>query len=115
LWILWENHSVRKKPNLSLIVPKHYTNAIKEKPGRPMIISQAIGLKKVLENLPILIRDDELIVGTFDKDIPVAIPQLEATGFRILNELDPLPTREVNPIDVKEEDKKIFREELAPF
>lgn len=109
------NEAVRQTPILSLIVPLNYTRVIKENPGKPMIINQALGFKKVLQNLPILIRRDEIIVGTFDDDIPVAIPRPEATGLRILKELDILPNRNVNPIRVREDDKKIFRDELAPF
>lgn len=107
--------AVRKTPILSLIVPKNYTEAIKEKPGRPSIITQAKGLKNTLEDLPTVIRGDELIVGTFDKEVPVAIPRPEATGLRILKELDLLPERAVNPIRVRENDKELFRNKLAPF
>ncbi len=105
---------VRDTPYLSLIVPISYTKALKEH-GKPMIIRQAEGLKYTLEALPILIRPDELIVGTFDEKIPVAIPRLEASGFRIMNELELLPKRAVNPINVSNEDVRILRDEIAPF
>jgi formate C-acetyltransferase len=107
--------AVRNIPIISLKVPINYTKAFKKKLARPTIITQAEGFKNVLEDLPIIIRKDELIVGTFDEDVPVAIPRMEATGLRILKELDILPNRDVNPIRVREEDKRIFREELAPF
>jgi formate C-acetyltransferase len=107
--------AVKNTPILSLKVPINYTKAISESPGIPMIIRQVLGLKYTLEALPTIVRKDELIVGTFDEDIPVAIPRPEATGLRILKELDLLPNREVNPIRVKNEDKKIFQERLAPF
>ena len=97
---------VREIPHLSLIVPSSYTKILKETAGKPMIIRQALGLKQTLENLPIIIRPDELIVGTFDKDIPVAIPRMEGSGFRILKELNGLPYRDLNPIKVNDEDIK---------
>ena len=106
---------IREIPHLSLIVPLSYTKVLKETFGKPMIIRQALGLKHTLENLPIIIRPDELIVGTFDKNVPVAIPRMEGSGFRILKELNGLPNREVNPIKVKEEDKKKLSESIAPF
>ena len=106
---------VRNTPYLSLKVPIGYTRVLKETLGEPMIIRQAKGLKFTLENLPVIIRPDERIVGTFDEDIPVAIPRLEASGFRILKELETLSNRDVNPINVKDEDVKILREEIAPF
>ena len=109
------NDLVRNTPHISLKVPINYTKALKESPGSPMIIRQAEGLKYTLENLPIIIRPDELIVGTFDENVPVAIPRFEGSGFRILKELEILPNRTVNPINITEEDIKILREEIAPF
>jgi pyruvate formate-lyase/glycerol dehydratase family glycyl radical enzyme len=106
---------VRNTPHISLKVPLSYTKAIKETSGKPMIIRQAEGLRFTLESLPIIIRPDEIIVGTFDKNIPVAIPRLEASGFRIMKELDILPNRNINPININEQDKKLLREEIAPF
>ncbi len=109
------NELVRETPNLSLKVPLSYMEVLKRTFGKPMIIRQAEGLKNTLENLPIVIRPDELIVGTFDEEIPVAIPRPEGTGLRIMRELDYLSRREVNPINVKDEDIKIMKEEIAPF
>ncbi|MFX1447814.1 MAG: pyruvate formate lyase family protein [Promethearchaeota archaeon] len=106
---------IREIPHLSLKVPLSYTEVLKETSGTPMIIRQALGLKHTLENLPIIIRPDELIVGTFDKDIPVAIPRMEGSGYRILKELNGLPKRDLNPIKVKEEDIKKLNEDVAPF
>ncbi len=106
---------VRGTPHLSLKVPISYTHALKDTKEKSMIIKQANGLKNTLENLPIIIRPDEIIVGTFDVDVPVAIPRFEASGFRILKELETLTQRAVNPINVKDSDIKILREEIAPF
>ena len=107
--------AIRGIPHLSLKVPYNYTKALKDSETKPMIVRQALGLKKTLENLPILIRPDELIVGTFDIDIPVAIPRFEASGFRILKELEILPKRTINPINVKASDIKLLQEEITPF
>ncbi|MFW9818515.1 MAG: pyruvate formate lyase family protein [Candidatus Thorarchaeota archaeon] len=109
------NDEIRGTPHLSLKVPIHYTQALRESLKSSIIIKQANGLKNTLENLPIIIRPDELIVGTFDVDIPVAIPRLEASGFRIIKELERLSQRKVNPIYVKDSDIKVLKEEIAPF
>ena len=106
---------VRDVPHISIKVPVSYTKALRDDNEKPIIIKQAEGLKNTLENLPILIRPDEIIVGTFDEEIPVAIPRLEASGYRIMNELETLHKRKVNPIKVKENDIKILREKIAPF
>jgi pyruvate-formate lyase len=109
------NDFVRETPYLSLKVSINYTKALKESPGSPMIIRHAEGLNYTLKNLPIIIRPDELIFGTFDENVPVAIPRLETSGFRIMKELEILSNRAVNPINISEEDIKILREEIAPF
>ena len=106
---------VRKNPNLSLTVPLSYMKALTDFPGKPIMIKQANGLKYTLENLPIIIRPDELIVGTFNDKIPVAIPRPEASGLRIMRELDSLSKREVNPIEVSDDDIKIMKEKIASF
>ncbi|NHJ20509.1 MAG: formate C-acetyltransferase/glycerol dehydratase family glycyl radical enzyme [Candidatus Lokiarchaeota archaeon] len=106
---------VREIPHLSLNVSLSYTRALIESPEKPMIIRQALGLEKTLVNLPTIIRPDEIIVGTFDNKIPVAIPRMEGSGFRILKELTTLPNREVNPINVKDEDRIRLEREIAPF
>jgi formate C-acetyltransferase len=107
--------AIREKPTLSLKIPIYYTQALKENSEKHIILRQAEGFKNTLDHLPIIIRPDELIVGTFDEDIPVAIPRLESSGFRILKELEILPTRTMNPINVKEKDIKILKEKIAPF
>ncbi|MFX1350547.1 MAG: formate C-acetyltransferase/glycerol dehydratase family glycyl radical enzyme [Promethearchaeota archaeon] len=109
------NNLVREKPHISIKVPFFYTKILKDTLGKPMAIRQAQGLAYTLENLPIIIRPDEQIVGTFDERIPVAIPRFEASGYRILKELEILPKRMVNPINITEEDIKLIREEIAPF
>lgn len=106
---------VRSTPNISLIAPINYKKALSHSLGKPMIINQAEGLRTSLYNLPIIIRPDELIVGTMDEKVPVAIPRLEGSGFRILKELEILPTRPVNPINVNNEEINLLRKELAPF
>ncbi|MFX1567236.1 MAG: formate C-acetyltransferase/glycerol dehydratase family glycyl radical enzyme [Promethearchaeota archaeon] len=109
------NKAIHGIPHLSLKVPIYYTEALKRNKDKPMIIRQAKGLKNTLENLPIIIRPDEIIVGTFDEEIPVAIPRLEASGFRIMKELEILDKRVINPIKVKDSEIKILREQIAPF
>ena len=109
------NDLVRETPSLSIKAPISYVNALKETCGKPMIIRQAKGLAYTLDSLPIIIRQDEIIVGTFDENIPVAIPRLEASGFRIMRELDTISSRKINPIKVKDEDIRKLREEIAPY
>lgn len=106
---------IHHTPVLSLTVPLCYTRALKESTGKPMIIRQAEAFKRTLENLPIVIRPDELILGTFDEDIPVAIPRPEGSGLRIIPELEDLSRRSANPIRTRSKDIKVIREVILPF
>jgi|Deesub1362A_J573_1020465.scaffolds.fasta_scaffold00008_142 formate C-acetyltransferase len=109
------DEAVRRQPRFSIAIPYYYTKAFRENPGKPNIIRMAEGLRLVLENLPIVIRPDELIVGTFDEDIPIAVPRPEATGLNIMGELRNLGERHVNPIRVSEDDIRVFEEEIYPY
>ena len=40
------------------------TESYKQTEGQPMVIRRALAFKHILENIPIIIRDDELIVGS---------------------------------------------------
>lgn len=106
---------VREIPSLSLIIPRCYTEVLKKTKGKPMIIRRAMGLKKTLESLPIIIRPDELIVGTFDEKIPIAVPRPQGIGLRITNELRRLSKRSLIPVKVKKEDIEKWKKEIKPF
>lgn len=67
------------------------------------------------ETAPILIQDDELIVGH-----PCGKPRAGAFSPDIAwrwvrDELDTMSTRPQDPFEISEEDKKTIREEIVPF
>jgi len=105
---------VRKKPKLNVRIPYIYTKALERNTGKPEILSHAEAFREVMESLPIVIRRDELIVGTFDCHVPVVIPRMEGSGLRIKWEIERLDKRETNPIQVEEEDLKLYYE-ILPF
>jgi formate C-acetyltransferase len=102
-------------PHLSIKPAIWYTRSMQETEGKPQIIRQALALKCILENLPVIIRPGELIVGTPDEEIPVAIFKPEGKGLRLVKELESLPTRKAEPIIVKKEDIETIKEEIYPY
>jgi len=70
------------------------TIAYKESEGQPPIIRRALALKKVLENLPISIDDEELIVGKTTSKMRgiVILPELRWDAFP--EDMDPSLTEE---------------------
>jgi len=107
--------NVRKPARLSIERAKLYTESMKRTEGEPMIIRQAKALKHVLENIPIQILDGELIVGTMLPNSPGAILFPEGVGLRLINDLDTLPSRDTNRLNVSEEDAEVFLNDIAPY
>lgn len=101
---------VGKKPKVYVDRAKLYTEAMKATEGEPMVLRQAKALKHVLENVPVLIFEDELIVGAMVKDPPGAIVYPEGIGLRILPELDGIGGRKDNPLEIEAEDVEVMRE-----
>jgi|Deesub1362A_J573_1020465.scaffolds.fasta_scaffold00065_122 formate C-acetyltransferase len=107
--------NVRRPARLSIERAKLYTESMKQTEGEPMIIRQAKALKHILENIPIQILDGELIVGTMLPNPPGAILFPEGVGLRLINDLDILPSRETNRLNVSEGDAEVFLKDIAPY
>ena len=92
-----------------------FTNAHKENTSMPLVMRNAIALKKMFEDLPISIRDNELIVGspTLQPRACQVFPEVQSGWLGA--ELDKLSTRELDPLLLGQEDKKILEEEVLPF
>ena len=109
-----KNH-LESIPHLSIKEALCYTESMKQTEGKPLILRQAEALRDIIENMPVKIREGEFIVGTADETIPVAILKPEGKGLRIIDELDLLSTRKLNPIKVKEEDIELMKKNIYPY
>jgi len=90
------------------------TESYKESEGEPMLIRRAKALKKILEEQPIIIFDDELIVGNFAKTSRGGPLFPEIAAEWLLSDVDSFPTRAQDRFFISEESKKIIRE-LVPY
>ncbi|MET1124222.1 MAG: pyruvate formate lyase family protein [Archaeoglobaceae archaeon] len=106
---------IGKKPRIYIDRAKYYTEAMKTTEGEPAILRQAKALKYVLENVPVVIFPDELIVGAMVKDPPSAIMYPEGVGLRVLPELERIAERKDNPLEISPEEIEIVRKEIAPY
>jgi len=91
------------------------TQAYKEHEAQPVIVKRAFTLKKILENIPIYIETDALIVGS-----PASKPRSaevfpELSVHWMVRELDIFETREFNRLKVSDEIKRIIRTEIYPY
>ncbi|QEK11463.1 choline trimethylamine-lyase [Crassaminicella thermophila] len=103
------------KPSITTYRARAITKIAKENPGMPKILLRAKSFRYCCETAPLVIQDDELIVGS-----PCGAPRAGAfspdIAWRWLEEeLDTIGTRPQDPFYISEEDKKYMREELFPF
>ena len=106
---------LKVKPSVSIYRARAFTQVTKENPGLPKILLRAKCFRKACETAPLLIQQDELIVGH-----PCGKPRAGALSPDIAwrwvrDELDTMSTRPQDPFEISEEDKRILREEIFPF
>jgi formate C-acetyltransferase len=100
-------------PQICVEKVRWFTESYKETEGQPSIIRQARALKKLFENIPISIDDEELIVGkpTGRRGRATNINPEIRCEF-ILKELDTISTREADRFLISEEDKAFLKETI---
>ncbi|MEG0297385.1 MAG: choline trimethylamine-lyase [Clostridium sp.] len=102
-------------PTITTHRAKAITEIAKQNPGTPKSILRGKCFKHCCETAPLVIQDNELIVGA-----PNGAPRAGAFSPDIAwrwmeDEIDTIGTRAQDPFYISEEDKKFMREELFPF
>ncbi len=86
------------------------TEAYRETEGLPVILRRSKAYKKILENIPVTIRDDELIVGSATR-APRGCQVFPEFSYKWLeSELDTVEKRTADPFYIAEETKQTLRE-----
>lgn len=100
---------------LSLDRARLLTASLKETEGQPMVLRWGKAVTAVLENLPIQIRDDEIIAGSADPAGRYGLfyPEVEGRFFANMSWL--CPSQGESGLIVTEEDVAVVKEELAPY
>lgn len=106
---------IKATPSITINRAIAYTEVTKEYPDIPANLRRAKGFRRACETAPMLIQDNELIIGH-----PCGKPRSGAFSpdtawCWVKDELDEIGTRPQDPYFISEEDKKIMREELFPF
>lgn len=106
---------LKQVPTITTHRARAITKIAKENPGMPKILLRAKCFKHCCETAPLVIQNDELIVGA-----PCGAPRAGAFSPDIAwrwmaDEIDTISTRSQDPFFISEEDKKIMREELFPY
>lgn len=85
------------------------TESYKSTEGQPMIVRRAKALEHILLHLPVVIRPDELIVGTLTKGCRSCQLFPEFSYKWVIDEFETIGTRLTDQFQITEEDKQILR------
>jgi len=99
-----------KMPEIEVERAVLLTESYKNTEGMPMVTRRAKAFKNILENLPVTIREDELIVGSATKTSRSCQIFPEFSFSWIEDEFDTLETRAADPFRISEESKNALRE-----
>ena len=103
---------LKQVPSITTYRARAVTKITKENPGMPKIELRAKCFKYCCETAPLVIQDNELIVGA-----PNGAPRAGAFSPDIawrwmVDEIDTIGDRPQDPFYISDEDKRIMREEL---
>jgi pyruvate formate-lyase/glycerol dehydratase family glycyl radical enzyme len=90
------------------------TDAYKKYEGEPIIVKRALTLKEVLERMPIMILEDEIVLGHYAEKQRSANFFPEMSVHWLDKEINTLYTRPQDKFFVREEIKKELMEEIVP-
>lgn len=110
-----KDHYLKAVPSITVQRALAYTKVAKENPGLPQIMLRAKAFRAACETAPLLIQEDELIVGH-----PNGAPRAGSFSPDIAwrwtrDELDTIHNRPQDPFYISDEDKRIMKEELFPY
>ena len=99
-----------KMPEIESARAKLITESYKQTEGQPIVIRRALAFKHILENIPIIIRDDELIVGS-TTIAPRGCQTYPEFSFEWLEaEFDTVETREADKFHIDRQVAEEIRE-----
>jgi formate C-acetyltransferase len=110
-----KNKTLDASRYLSVEQAKIITSVYKANEDQPVIMKRALALSEALTKMPISIDPEELIVGNRTPDIRAGVVFPEAGISWLINEIESLPVRPQDTFNVRPEDIKCFREEIAPY
>ncbi len=106
---------LKYKPTINLELALAKTAVYQETQGEAMVVRRAKAMKRYCETKEINILDHELIVSNVGAWPREAVVTPEVSAHWINKELDTMSTRAYDPLQISEEHKKIFREQIFPY
>lgn len=108
------NHEMRSvRPSVCVERARIVTESYRETEGMPVVLRRAHALKALLEQMTIFIGADELIVGNHGSKLR-STPIFPEFGSLSRKELEYMPVRNVDTLDISEEEIDLLVDEIFP-
>lgn len=91
------------------------TRVYRENENEPANIRRALALRAAMREISIAAEPEELIVGNRTAGVRYGVVSPESGSSWLDRELETLPTRPQDRFEVRPEDIRAFREEIAPY
>ena len=105
--LLWHHFLLfLSKPRIEVDRAVLLTESYKKTEGEPVVIRRAKAFQNILENIPIVIRDYELIVGSTAKASRACQIFPEFSCQWVEDEFETVATRSADPFEISDENKK---------
>ena len=104
------NDLFKEMPQIETERAELLTQSYKATEGQPIVRRRALAFDNILRNIPIVIRDNELIVGSATKKPRSCQVFPEYSYEWLLSELDTVEKRTADPFYISEESKKVLKE-----
>lgn len=106
---------LKVQPTIAVHRALAFTKVSQENPGLPRIMMRAKAFRLACETVPLLIQEDELLVGHPNGKPRAGSFSPDIAWRWVEQELDTIHNRPQDPFIISEEDKKIMREKLFPY
>lgn len=106
---------LQAKPSISIYRALAYTEVRQQNPHLPKALLRAKGFRRACETAPMLIQENELIVGHPCGKARAGAFSPDTAWKWVQDELETISSRSQDPYLISESDKRIMQEQLFPF
>lgn len=106
---------LKVRPEMDLENASILTSGFREMEGHPLVLKKAHAFRKQCREKTIAIGDDELIVGNAGSKVRGGVLSADSCWSVLDRELDTISKRRYDPFFLRNEDRKMFEEQIRPY